>query len=236
MDEQELYKFLDLPAYTLAEVSRLSGLSTSRVARWLKGYRYKYPIAGGEITRVGRQEAVIRRQGTKNIPYASFMDLIDLLFVKAFLEKGFTLQRLRLALDEARELLGTNHFARQKFFTSGHELFLELPQGSRNVMALMHNGQWAIAPLIIELGHKIDFYRVSGIATRYYPLGRQGHIVIDPRISFGRPSIIGRGIATENVYDLYIGEGRKVEKVSRWLNVPKKEVNAAVRFEQNLYA
>jgi hypothetical protein len=50
---------LDVPMYSPAMASRLVGLEPSRVRRWLQGYEYTYQ-------------------------HASFVDLIDLLFVKKF--------------------------------------------------------------------------------------------------------------------------------------------------------
>ena len=234
--DNDLYKTLDAPTYTQADASRLTNVSRGRVRRWLKGYWYSYEITGGDETREVFQNAVVHRSGTKDTTYASFLDLIDLLFVKKFLDYGFSLQYLRKAFDEARKLLETSHFANNKFFTSGSNIYLQLPRNSENILALMSGGQWAIAPIIVKLSHKIDFHDVTGLATRWYPLGRDGLIVVDPQISFGRPTIMGRGIATNNIYDLYLGENERVDPVSKWLDVPRKEVQAAVDFEYSLFS
>jgi uncharacterized protein (DUF433 family) len=158
-----------------------------------------------------------------------------MLFVKEFLKHGLTLQGIRRALDEARDIFKTPHIANNRFFADGSGIYLEMPN-KKHILALMTGGQWAIAPIIKQLAEKIDFHEFSGIATRWYPLGKEGLIVIDPLISFGRPTIIGRGVATENVYDLYLGENKQIDQVSNWLEVPINEVNAAVNFEHNLFS
>jgi hypothetical protein len=94
---------LDVPMYSPAMASRLVGLESSRVRRWLQGYEYTYQ-------------------------YASFVDLIDLLFVKKFVEHGISVQRLRKALDEAVDLTGEHHFAHRRFWTERPEDF---PPGRR---------------------------------------------------------------------------------------------------------
>ncbi len=227
----KLYKVLTTPTYTIAEASQLAGISRWRVARWLKGYEFTYKV--GNEKRQGKKDAIVRHT---NEPIASFLDLIDLLFVKKFIEHGFTLQFLRNALEEARNLLGTPHFARSKFFTSGRQIILELEPESKYMIALMKGGQSIIPQIVEQLDDKIDFEDVTGFgfATRWYPKGKQGLVVIDPRVSFGRPTLIGRGIATENIYDLYLGENKMVEPVSSWFKIPIPEIRAAVSFQSGL--
>lgn len=108
------------PSYPAAEAGRFVGLTAGRVRRWLKGYGYSY----GDAVRY--QPPVLQRSGTRATSYASFLELVDLLFVKRFLDNGVSLQRVRRALNEAHEILGTSHFARQTFFTDGGNIFLRI--------------------------------------------------------------------------------------------------------------
>ena len=112
------------------------------------------------------------------------------------------------------------------------ELGSEKAQG---IIQLMTGGQWTIAPLIQQLAKRIDFHEAAGYASRWFPRGRDGFVVVDPLVSFGRPSVISRGIATENVYDFYVGE-QQVERVSHWLGLETREVIAAIEFEQKMAA
>jgi uncharacterized protein (DUF433 family) len=227
----KLHKILTTPTYTLVETSQLTGVSRWRVARWLTGYQFAYKV--GNEKRESRKEPVIIHSDE---PSASFLDLIDLLFVKKFIEHGFTLQFLRNALEEARVRLGSPHFARSKFFTSGKQIILELKPESKHMIALMTGGQGAIPQIVEQLDNKIDFEDVTGLgfATRWYPKGKQGLIMLDPQIAFGRPTIIDRGVATENIYDLYLGENRKIDLVSHWYKIPAPEIRAAVNFQSGL--
>jgi uncharacterized protein (DUF433 family) len=221
-----LYKTLSAPAYSMAETSRLTGIKKWSVSRWLRGYKYY----GGKL------DPVIRREISPESTYASFLDLIDLLFVRKFIESGFSLQRIRKALDEARDYLGTRHFARNKFFTNSREIVLELPEG--DMVALLKDGQRAMGEVIESVFDKVDFEEVTefGFVRRWYPKGKQGYIVIDPLISFGRPTIIGSGIATENIIDLYLGEKEKIGPVESWFQIPRHHIQAAIRFETSLAA
>ena len=202
---------LDRPSYPAAEAGRLAGLTASRVRRWLAGYGYSYGDA------VRHQPPVLRRGGTAS-SYASFLDLVDLLFVKRFLDHGVSLQKVRRALDEAHELLGTSHFVRQPFFTDGANIYLER----------------VIAPVIRQLATEIDFGSPEGLARRWFPLGRNKPVVLDPFVSFGAPTVVGHGVKTANVHDLFVAENEKLAAVCAWWDLTERQAEAAVEFERRL--
>lgn len=220
----------DRAAYPAAEAARLVGLTPTRVRRWLKGYDYRYH------EEVRRRGPVVKRSHHGPPTYASFLDLIDLLFVKGFLDRGLSLQRVRKALEEAASILGTTHFARKSFFTDGHNVYLKVKDAGDDILELLSGGQWVIAPVIQKLAAQIDFDSPSGLARRWYPLGTDVPVVLDPATSFGRPSIEGTGIATANVYDFYVAEDEDEDKTASWYGLPPQAVEAAVRFERRLAA
>ena len=226
----------DVPMYTTAMAGRLVGLSKYRVRRWLQGYDYTYSAGPSGETRIGHKEPVIRRDNIDESSYASFLDLIDLLFVKRFLDHEISLQRLRKALHEADELLDGHHFAQRSFFTDGKNIYLQVKDNADALLELLSGGQWVIASIIKQLADQIEFDKPTGFAERWYPLGPDGLIVLDPRISFGKPTIVGRGIATANIYDFFLGEGENIGRVCSWLNLESQEVEAAISFERYLVA
>ncbi len=234
MIESTCHDQLGRPSYAVAEAGRLVGLTAGRVRRWLRGYEYSYGDA------VRGQPPVLQGSGTQS-SYASFLDLVDLLFVKRFLDHGVSLQKVRRALDEARQVLGTEHFARQTFFTDGGSIFLRLREGVNKgrgeaILELMSGGQWVIAPVIRELARQIEFESPEGLASRWYPLGRNRPVVLDPMVSFGAPSIAGRGVKTINIHDLFVAEDENLESVRTWWELTDAEIQAAVDFERQLAA
>jgi uncharacterized protein (DUF433 family) len=225
----------DVPAYTAAEAGRLVGLRAERVRRWLQGYEYRYHPTDGSTDRRIRQAPVIRR-GEVDTPHATFLDLIDLLFVKKFLDHGISLQRLRGALTEADALIGGHHFAQRSFFTDGRNIYLQVKDRADALVELLSGGQWMIAPVIKQLAAEIRFHEGSGFAEQWYPLGPASRVVIDPCIAFGAPTVLDRGIETANVYDFYQAERKRIDIVCRWMDLNPGEVEDAVRFEQQLAA
>jgi uncharacterized protein (DUF433 family) len=216
---------LETPAYSVSMTSRLTGINRWRVRRWLRGYKY----LGGELS------PVIKHSASVDSPYASFLDLIDLLFVKLFIERNFSLQRIRKVLDDAREHLQTPHFARSEFFTSGDDIVLKLQQD--DYVQLMGSGQRIFKEITEKLYDKLDFEDITkhGFVCRWYPRGKRGSIMIDPQIAFGRPTLVGYGVATSNIYDLYLGEQKRIEPVSKWFNIPAPQIKTAVHFEHSLW-
>lgn len=227
-------ELLNTPLYNEAFASRLSSLSKGRVHRWLRGYDYTYASRQDGQLRKGHMAPIVVRTQTSSESYASFLDLIDLLFVKRFLDYGISLQKIRKALVEAESLLGGHHFAQRSFFTDGRNIFLQVKDDAEALLELLSNGQWVIAPLIKELAHQIEFDRPSGLAQRWYPLGPKGMVVLDPAVSFGNPTIVGHGVSTAVVYDNFLAEKERIKKVSKWMELDQKEILAAVEFEQKL--
>jgi uncharacterized protein (DUF433 family) len=225
----------DIPIYNPAYAGKLVNLSPGRVKRWLQGYNYSY--ISGEINIItGHKGPVIKRPETELPNYATFLDLIDLLFVKQFLNYGISLQRIRKALNEAEQLIGGNHFAQRSFFTDGKNIYMQVKNYADALLELLSSGHWVISEFIKELAHQIDFDEPSGFARRWFPLGPEGLVVLDPKISFGKPTIIGKNIPTASIFDFYLGERNRVNKVCEWLNISKEEVYAAINFESNLIA
>ena len=226
----------ELPMYSARMAAKLVGISKDRVRRWVKGYDFRYTLPN-RIRKVS-QKPVIQRDYEGDSPYITFIELIDLLFVKEFLVRGFSLQKIRNALHEVENNIGHKHFANETFFIDSKSIYLKVKNLPKNsaILELLSDGQWVIEPFIRDLSLKVDFNEVNHIANRWYPLGRKGLIIIDPKISFGRPTIIQRGIATDNIYDLYLGESKNIKNVCEWMNLEVKEVEAAVFFEEKLNA
>lgn len=211
------------PAYPAAEAGRLVGLHPARVRRWVKGYSYRHASI------VRRQSPVVRRTARAAISsYVSFFELIGLLLVKQLLDNDISLQRIRKALSEAESIVGGGHLAQRVYFSDGNDNLL---------IHLMSGRQWGIPAVIEELGNQIEFFGPPREYARlWYPRGSDGHIVVNPIVCFGSPSLIGRGITTANIYDLFVAEGNNHQAVEDWWGITRSEVMAVVEFERSLEA
>ncbi len=220
---------VDAPLYAPAEAARFSGLSVGQVRRWLFGYAY--PYAGAR-----RSQAPIIQKARTSARFASFLDLIELRVARHFLDEGFSAQKVRAAFSEAARIVGITHaFATKRFFVSGHKIYLEVqarPNDAPNLLELLSGGQWAIEAIMRDYVKQIDFDVDSDLASAWWPLGRQGRVVVRPTVAFGAPTVKGRSIKTAAVYDLFLAEGRQPEVVARWMRLSVPEVDDAIRFEE----
>lgn len=228
----------DIPRYAPTFAGRLINLSPGRVRRWLRGYEYKYVYpAGTDVSRRVRKEPVIKRMDHRESIYASFLDLVDLLFVKRFLDYGLSLQMIRKALTEVESIIGAHHFAQKSFFTDGREIYLQVrDREPESLIQLLSGGQWVIVDVIKRVAAQIEFHKETGFAERWYPWGKEGKIVLDPQICFGAPTIVQKAVRTANVYDLFIAENYKPKSVASWLDLNPSDVKVAVEFEKSLAA
>lgn len=217
--------------YDTAMVARLTKLSADRIRRWLRGYQYQVDNGMGDKI-VVKQKPLVERDGTTGTIYASFLDVIDLLFIKEFLNQNFSIQTLRKAFNEAKKITNRHHFAQSIFFTKGEKIFMKVKDKQEGLVELFTNGQWVIEPFITQYAKRIDFDAVTKYALRWRPLKDNDDIVLDPRRSFGSPVIASRGITTSTVYDLYLAESKSVDAVAKWFDLKESEVRSAVKFEQ----
>jgi len=224
---------LDVPIYSIPAAGRLVGLKAARVRRWLKGYPFSYSDRqGGE--RSGHSAPVVPGHQYEGRVYASFLHLMDLLFVRELLARGLSLQRIRKLLDEVREVTGGLHFANRKLYTLGQTVFLRF--GAEFSLELGSGGQTAIPKFVTMIGKQIHFSDTSDWAESWYPPGHGRIIILDPRVCFGSPTIAGHRITTSTVYEAYLAEDQDDRAVCDWMSVAPREVRAAVKFEQSLAA
>lgn len=224
------------PRYGNTETSRFVGMSRNRVARWLKGYSYTWDTARAK--KKGRQDPVVKRANGRGENGASFLDLVELLFAKKFVDRGFSLQRIRAALEEARSLLELDYpFASQKFFTDGSEIYLQVREEKpEHLLQLFSGGQWVIPDVIHTFAKQLTFDEATGMPLDWWPLGKDRGVLLSPMVSFGAPSLASRYIKTVNIHDFYLAEGCDPNAVSEWFNVPLEDVEAAIEFEEFLLA
>lgn len=89
--------------YSVPDAARLTGISTGRIRRWLRGYRYRShekqyhspPLWRGQLQPIGGSLAL------------GFRDLIEIKFVDAFLDAGVSWAMLRKVHERAAKLFPT---------------------------------------------------------------------------------------------------------------------------------
>ena len=168
------------PTYTSSEAARYAGFSAQSVARWRAGYTY--PTQQGPR----RSEALTGGQAHGLL---TFNELLEVAVVAAARRGDVPMKSIRRAIGVAREVYGVDRpLVTMRFMHDGKDIFTrELEQaGETRYVNLSRHGQIAWE-YIRDVLRDMDFE--EDVAVRWWPGGRDTPIIIDPRISFGRPAV-----------------------------------------------
>ncbi|MEM6555534.1 MAG: DUF433 domain-containing protein [Pseudomonadota bacterium] len=167
----------------------------------------------------------------------SFNDLLELRFIAYFKNKGVTSQAIRKAAETARQEFGPHPFARRDvvFKQEGRKIFSEAAEetGDKRFLDLIQK-QYAFE-LVQDFFDQGVEWSASQYAEYWQPKKTAfPSIVIDPRVSFGRPSIINRGLAVDTVFDALEAEDGDYDAVANWFEIDPQLVREAVQFRDEL--
>jgi len=209
------------PLYSFADADRLAGAKRGTSSRWLRGYGYK--AANGAVVRRPPVTIGLDRDGT-----VSFVDLIEVVAISRLKELGLPLSEIRKIVAECQEDLGHSRpLTSLKFKTDGKEAFVSVGDhllGLRN-----RRGQRAwneiLEPFLEELDYR-DAY-----ASRWWPVGRDKPIVIDPDYGFGLPVVDKSGVRTEILLERY-ESGDSVDQIADDFSLNANDVEEAIHYEK----
>lgn len=227
-------KMIGVGLYTFQEAAKLIDASAQELRRWLNG---GHNNAQDLDTRVSNEPLWQTELIESEVQGISFHDLLEVRFVKAFRKHGVTLQTIRLASRNARELFENPYpFTSKRFRTDGRSIFADaLEESGETELLDIGKRQYAFAKIIeSSLYHGIEFGS-DELALRWYPMQRSKAVVLDPAIAFGKPIVANEGIRTSILYDAFRAEQSK-PYVAKIYDVPIAAVEAAIRFEERLAA
>ncbi|HMJ64941.1 MAG TPA: hypothetical protein VK615_06295 [Candidatus Binatia bacterium] len=218
--------------YTIPYASRLTKVSAGRMRRWLRGYRYHDrdkttrslpPLWEGQWQPIDHTLAL------------GFLDLVEIRFVDAFLKAGVTWTTLHRARARAKELFKVSHpFSTNRFVTDGREILLETDGQSEQPSLLdIIPRQQVFAAIVKPLLRDLEY--AGGTVVRWWALGTDRGVVLDPTRNFGRPIIARHGFPTE-VLSHAAGASDSVNEVASWFELAERDVEDAVEFERQLAA
>jgi uncharacterized protein (DUF433 family) len=201
-----------LPAYQIAEAANYAQISPQTVVAWHK------------------IEAALLRQREKRAAL-NYMQLIEVAVVAAFRNAGVSMKRIRAARAYAAHALKSEFpFAEYSFKENGKHLFLDsgqidLKEGT--VLQADQEGQLAWESVI---GRLREFeYEKLGIVLKWHVAGPSSPIVIDPRISFGAPTV--KGTPTWVIRSRH-DAGESDSDIAEDFGIKKEEVREALKFER----
>jgi uncharacterized protein (DUF433 family) len=132
----------------------------------------------------------------------SFLSLAEAYVLNAFRRAGLPLQRIRPAVDALREHVGIEYaLASERLATDGAEVLLASGDPGDARLVVARNGQAVFREVVNDYLRFITF-GAGGLATRVQlPQFTDADVAVSPKINGGRPTIIQRGIAIDDVLD-----------------------------------
>ncbi|MEX2491296.1 MAG: DUF433 domain-containing protein [Nitrospirales bacterium] len=237
--KEAIFKSLDpreIPTYTLSEAAQYLRIPRTTIRDWVTGRSLQKET----ITR--RSQPII--PVPKSTPrLLSFINLVEVHILDAIRrEHNISLEKVRKAIQYLQRQSPSKHpLVDHTFETNGMNLFIEKYEQLINVT---QEGQLAIKEIMKAHLKRIE-RDAQGIPQKLYPFThkrafRPGEIepttvVIDPRVSFGRPSIIGTGIPTSIIAERYKA-GESVEDLADDYGLQSLQIQEAIRSELTLEA
>jgi uncharacterized protein (DUF433 family) len=222
----------EFPTYAIAETAHYLQIPQTTLRSWVMGR--SYPTGMG--TRFF--EALITLPDS-NRPLLSFMNAVEVHVLDAIRRQHqIRMTKMRQALQYLRQYFPSRHpLADQKFETDGLDLFI---QRYGQLINISQSGQLALRSLLKAHLQRIE-RDSQGIAIRLYPFTRNRCsdeprlVVIDPYMSFGRPTLASSGIATAMIAERYKA-GESVDEIAGDYGRDRLEIEEAIRCELQIDA
>lgn len=221
MNDPRSARVLSEPRYTYAEADRIAGITRGTSKRWLKGYQF--PTSFGIRSRVPVP-------GARPIePGVSFLELVEVAAIDQLRSLDLPLTRIRKIVEDAQRIFDVERpLVTLRFKVGGRSVFVQDTEESLvSLSGTKRLRAWdqILAPFL----DTVD-YGANEVAARWWPMGRDHQVVVDPEYGFGQPVLDGTGIRTEIIWEqLLAGGGR--DEIAFDFGLSPHLVEQAIRFE-----
>lgn len=217
----------DVPLYAIAEAARYLHIAPATLRSWVVGR--PYTVKGGERY----FEPLIRLPDISELRL-SFLNLIEAHNLRALRTRHrVSIRAVRQALDVAEQEYGVNRLLTSHELSAGAgELFLN---SYGELISLNRSGQIALKRILDAYLERVE-WDTRRKPSRLYPFLMAGIsepkvIAIDPRIGFGRPILLRKGISTAAIAER-VDAGEDVVEVAWDYELEPAEVEDALIYER----
>jgi uncharacterized protein (DUF433 family) len=166
----------------------------------------------------------------------TFRDLVEIQFVYRFRQQGISLQTIRKTIGLATELLDKSFpLSSVRFKTDGKKIFAQVIDDltERGQVFDLKTGQYLLDYVMDFLYDALEYSEFDEL-VRWWPLGKDRRVIVDPKRSFGRP-IVPEGVQTNILASSFAMDGN-LKAVADWYEVNESSVTDALEFERSLRA
>ncbi len=222
----------EIPTYGIYESAHALKIPPDTLTSWIRGR--KYPTTRGVKT----FEPLIMLVDP-DLPLLSFLNLIEAHVLDAIRYKdNIPLKNVRNAMSHLRDKYGSEHpLVEYAFEHDGVDLFIRL---ATDIINVSKQGQLAMRDVVVAYLKRIA-RDPRGSAIALYPylkrhpqiLEEPKLVLIDPRISFGKPILVGVGVPTSVVADRHEA-GESIAELAKDYECEASEIQTAVDYERSL--
>lgn len=217
----------ETPAYAIGEAAGYLRLPLSTLRAWMLGQRYQ---VGGTPKFFKPVIEIADRKGR----LLSFINLVEAFVLAGIRRKHeIPLPKVRNAVDYLRRTFNTPRpLAEERFQTDGVDLFVDKVGA---LIGATQEGQLQMREIIrdrLKYVHR-DPKGVPEKIVLFPARSRsaKGDVVIDSRLSFGRPVLDGLGVRTAILYERFMA-GEDVPDLARDYDAPPEAIENAIRCER----
>ncbi len=211
--------------YTMSDIAHLLGFPRARVSRYLKNYWDE--SSSSQLF----EDSYTWKSGShpkeKAVNFYVLMELYTLFQLQIM---GVSARRVVESRTHICEETGWQYpFATSSVLSDGKNIWYQFQDAIVNA-----NGsrQTTFISMMQDFSQKIDFDE-QFVAARFYPMGRDKNIVIDPNRQFGKPVVKGANVATEIIFALF-ESGESENAIATHYEISIQSVQDAILFHQNM--
>lgn len=212
------FKNLGEGIYSATDAHRILGLPFAKTKYWFEYYA-KHKLFGS----VGHQYHFT----VKDTVAVNFLSLIEMYVFFALKENKIKTQTIVQAHKTMAEILNTPYpFAKEDIYI-GKELVFD----NKGTLITADKSQSLVISEFIKSQSKKITFDDKRLAHKFYPLGKDRTVVVNPQNQFGQPIIEGTNILSETLYNLYLG-GDSKEFIAKLYNITPQNVIDAIEFSK----
>jgi uncharacterized protein (DUF433 family) len=209
---------LGIGIYTIPDVAMILHLNRTLVRRWLSEYW------GNQFNDSNKNFSSWGKGRDKGV---HFFTLIEFYVFYQLRKQGVSAQNIVKAYEVIRNELSTPFpFANSSILTDGKKIFYTTD--GELIINADKSKQINFKAIIEQFCHKIDFDK-DRLALRYWPLGKDKNIVVDPHHQLGQPTVKNTNILAETLYAMHTA-GEKISFISSLYDVTESDVRASIEF------
>lgn len=215
-----------LALYNYTDAAHYLDMPVSTVRAWAVGGSY---TSGKERKRF--PPVLSSSNAPRPIKGLSFLDLTELYVLKALRrDRKVSLEKIRSAIKYAQDKLGIDNLLLTDIFTHSGDMFIEY---YGDYVSVSKSGQIALEAVLKQYLRRVR--RDSELApVTLYPLvdgfGEDKPVSINPRVSFGKPTVFGTGTNTA-IVALRHEAGETIEEIADDYSIDPQLIRGAIAYE-----